>query len=65
MVTFEFTLKGKDAIKQYLKEDQPKKSGKTQVMKMGAYFESDDVTIFTSSVNSENLGVFITREHYM
>ncbi len=65
MVTFEFALKGKDAIKQYLKEDQPKKSGKTQVMKMDAYFESDDVIIFTSSVNSENLGSSLPGMHYM
>jgi hypothetical protein len=62
MVTFEFTLKGKDAIKHYLKEDQPKTAGKMQVMKMDAYFESDDVIIFTSSVNSEKLGVFIARD---
>jgi hypothetical protein len=62
MVTFEFVLKGKDAIKQYLKVDQPSKSGKILGMKMDAYFESDDVIIFTSSVNSEKLGVFIARD---
>jgi len=28
LVTFEFTLKGKQAIKQYLSVDQPQKSGK-------------------------------------
>jgi len=29
---------------------------------MDAYAESDDVIIFTSSVNSANLGVFIARD---
>lgn len=62
MVTFEFVLKGKDAIKQYLAVDQPKQSGKILGMTMAAYFESDDVIIFTSSVNSEKLGVFIARD---
>ncbi|MEW6218101.1 MAG: hypothetical protein AB1634_01020 [Thermodesulfobacteriota bacterium] len=62
LVTFEFTLKGKAAIKQYLSVDQPKKSGKILGMTMDAYAESDDTIIFTASVNSEHLGVFVARD---
>lgn len=62
LITFEFTIKGKDAIKHYLSVDQPKKSGKVLGMSMDAYAESDDCIIFTASVNSENLGVFIARD---
>ena len=62
LVTFEFVLKGRDEIKQYLSVDQPKQSGKILGMTMDAYFESDDVILFTQSVKSENLGVFIARD---
>jgi len=64
LVTFEFVLKGKEAIRQYLAVDQPRQSGKILGMKMDAYFESNDVIMFTSSVNSENLGVFIARDAF-
>ena len=62
LVTFEFVLKGKDAIKQYLAVDQPAQSGKVLGMTMNHYAESDDVIIFTATVNSEKLGVFIARD---
>jgi len=62
LVTFEFVLKGKNAIKQYLSVEQPQKSGKVLGMNMDAYFESDDCILFTASVNSENLGVFVARD---
>ena len=62
LVTFEFVLKGKDAIKQYLSVDQPRQSGKILGMTMDAYAESDDVILFTSAVTSERLGVFIARD---
>jgi len=62
LVTFEFVLKGKDAIKQYLAVDQPAQSGKVLGMTMNHYAESDDVIIFTATVNSQKLGVFIARD---
>jgi hypothetical protein len=62
LVTFEFVLKGKDAIKQYLSVDQPRQAGKILGMTMDAYAESDDVILFTSAVTSEHLGVFIARD---
>jgi hypothetical protein len=62
LVTFEFVLKGKDAIKRYLAVDQPAQSGKILGMTMNHYAESEDVIIFTATVNSERLGVFIARD---
>ncbi|MFA5262401.1 MAG: hypothetical protein WC378_01150 [Opitutaceae bacterium] len=62
LVTFEFVKKGKAAIKQYLSKDQPAKSGKILGMTMDAYFESDDVILFTASVKSELLGTFVARD---
>ncbi len=62
LVAFEFALKGKDAIKQYFAENLMKKSGKILDMTMEAYFESDDLILFTMSIKSENLGIVIARD---
>jgi len=62
LVTFEFTKYGKAAIKQYLSVDQPEQSGKVLGMTMDAYAESDDTIIFTATVTSEKLGVFVARD---
>lgn len=62
LVTFEFTLKGRDAIKKYLSVDQPAQSGPVLGMTMNAFAESDDTIIFTATVNSKNLGVFVARD---
>ncbi len=62
LVTFEFVKRGQAAIKQYLGVEQAEKSGKILGMTMDAYFESDDVILFTASVKSEKLGTFIARD---
>ena len=62
LVTFEFVKQGAAAIRQYLAVEQPAKSGPILGMTMDAYYESDDVIIFTASVKSQNLGTFIARD---
>lgn len=62
LVAFNFVLKGKDAIRQYFVENMFKKMGQIIGMNEDAYFESDDIIIFTLSVNAENLGVAIARD---
>jgi len=55
MVTFEFVLKGREAIGNYLKES-PKITGKVLGMSMDYFAESDDVIIFKASVKTEKFG---------
>jgi hypothetical protein len=62
LVSFNFVLKGKDAIRQYFVENMFKKMGKIIGMSEDAYFESDDIIIFIMTVNAENIGVAIARD---
>lgn len=62
LVTFEFVLKGTDAIEHYLTVDSPAKMGKALGMEVTHFAESDDVIIFNAKVNSEKLGLFIARD---
>ena len=64
MVTYEFTLKGKKAIKKYLTVDGPAKSGKILGFTMNHFVESKDVISFTATIKSEKLGVFIARDTF-
>lgn len=64
MVTFEFTLKGHEAIKKYLTVDSPAKSGKIMGFTINDFVESDDVILFTATVKSEKLGTFIARDTF-
>ncbi|HWQ20432.1 MAG TPA: nuclear transport factor 2 family protein, partial [Methanotrichaceae archaeon] len=62
LVAFNFVLKGKDAIRQFFAGDLMKRSGKILAMTEEAYFESDDVILFTMSIKSENTGVVAARD---
>lgn len=62
LVAFDFVLKGKDAIRQYFEKGLINRSGKILDMTMEAYFESDDMILFTMSVKSENLGIVVARD---
>lgn len=64
MVTFEFTLKGRKALKKYLTVDNPAKSGKVYSFTVNDFVESEDVIMFTATVNSEKLGTFIARDTF-
>ena len=64
MVTFEFNLKGKEAIKNYLMKDSPAKMGKVLGMNVVHLAGSDDVVIFTAEVTSEKLGTFVARDAF-
>lgn len=56
MVTFEFVLKGREAIGKYLKEDAPKVTGKVLGMSTDYFAESDDVIMYKASVKTEKFG---------
>jgi hypothetical protein len=56
LVTFEFVLKGKEAIKKYLKEDSPQRTGKVLGMSLDYFTTSDDVIMFKASVKTEKFG---------
>lgn len=62
MVTFEFVLKGKEALRKYLTVDSPAKSGKVLGFEVIEFAESDDVILFTAVVKSEKLGTFKARD---
>lgn len=62
LVAFDFVLKGKDAIRQYFAKGLINRSGKILDMTMEAYFESDDMILFTMSIKSENLGIVVARD---
>jgi hypothetical protein len=64
LVTFEFVLKGKEAIGQYLKVDSPAKSGKVLGLKTTHFVTTDDCVIFNAIVESEKLGRFIARDAF-
>jgi hypothetical protein len=56
MVTFEFILKGKNAIKKYLEVDEPRITGKVLGMTTDYFTASDDVIMFKASVKTEKFG---------
>ena len=62
MVSFEFVLKGREAIKKYIGEDEPAQAGKILSFETVHFAESDDVILFTAKVNSEKMGTFIARD---
>ncbi len=62
LVTFEFVLKGKEAIGQYLKVDSPAKSGQILGLKTTHFVTTDDCVIFNAVVESEKMGRFIARD---
>lgn len=64
LVSLDFALKGTDAIKRYFAEGFIKRAGKIQSSNMEAYFESDDMVLFTLTVVSENLGAVIARDAF-
>lgn len=56
MVTFEFILKGHEAIKKYLTEDAPRVTGKILGVSLDYFAESDDVILYKASVKTEKFG---------
>lgn len=64
LVTFEFVLKGKDAIKKYLTVDSPAMMGQVLGLSTHHFAESDDVIMYVSEVNSEKMGYFQARDAY-
>jgi hypothetical protein len=64
MVTFDFNLKGKEAIKNSLMKDSPAKMGKVLGMNVAHLAGSDDVVIFTAEITSEKLGTFVARDAF-
>ncbi len=64
MVSFEFVLKGAEAIKHYLAVDNPAKAGKILKFDTQYLAGSDDVIIFTAKVESEKMGTFVARDSY-
>jgi hypothetical protein len=62
LVTFEFTVTGREAVGKYLGVDEPGKAGKIFGMDEVAFAESDDVIIFTVVVHSEKMGNFVARD---
>lgn len=62
LVTFEFTLKGRQAVGRYLGEDEPRQAGQITGMDEVAFAESDDVIIFTFVMHSEKMGNFVARD---
>lgn len=64
LVTFEFVKKGKAAIGEYLKTDQPGQAGRIVGVEQIALAESDDVLILTAVVTSEKMGRFVARDAF-
>ena len=64
MVTFEFVLKGKEALSHYLKVDSPAKAGQIRGFKTVHLDATDDCVIFVAIVESEKLGRFIARDAF-
>lgn len=62
LVTFDFVLKGREAIGHYLKVDSPEKSGQILGLKTVNFVATDDCIIFNAIVDSEKLGRFIARD---
>ena len=62
LVTFEFNRKGKDAIANYLKVENPAQAGQVSNIEMVAQAESDDTIIYTAIVTSEKMGRFVARD---
>jgi hypothetical protein len=57
MVTFEFILKGKEAIAKYMKEDAPKITGQILGMSLDYFTATDDLILFKASVKTEKFGI--------
>jgi len=64
LVTFEFVLKGKDALKKYLTVDNPEKMGKVVGMEVTHLTSSDDVVMFTAKVTGDRIGTFYARDAF-
>jgi len=64
MVTFEFTLKGKEALRKYLTVDNPAQAGKVYDFEVKEFAESDDVIMFAATVTTEKLGTFVARDSF-
>ena len=64
LITFEFVLKGKEALKKYLTEDNPAKMGKVVGMETTHLVGSDDVVMFTAKVTGEKIGSFYARDAF-
>ncbi len=62
LVAFDFVLKGKDTIRQYFAKNLIKRSRKILDMTTEAYFESDDMILFTMSIKPGNLGIVVARD---
>jgi hypothetical protein len=62
LVTFKFNKKGKDAIANYLRVEEPAQAGQVSNIEMVALAESDDTIIFTEIVTSEKMGRFVARD---
>ncbi|MEW6755140.1 MAG: ketosteroid isomerase family protein [Candidatus Latescibacterota bacterium] len=56
MVTFEFVLKGKEAIRKYMQVDSPARTGKVLGMSLDYFTAADDVIMFKASVKTEKFG---------
>lgn len=64
LVTFEFVLKGKEALKRYLTEDNPAKMGNVVGMETTHLTASDDVIMFTAKVTGDKIGTFYARDAF-
>ncbi|NCC36518.1 MAG: hypothetical protein EOM24_31575 [Chloroflexia bacterium] len=62
LVTFDFVLKGREAIGHYLKVDSPAKSGQILGLKTTHFVATEDCVIFNAIAESEKLGRFIARD---
>lgn len=62
LIAFDFALKGADAIGHFFAEKLLKNSGKILGFATEAYFETDDVILFTMIVDSEDAGKIIARD---
>jgi hypothetical protein len=64
LVTFDFVLKGRDAVRRYLEVDSPAKMGRVLGLRTLYFAATDDVIMVISEVNSEKLGYFQARDAY-
>jgi hypothetical protein len=64
LVTFEFVLKGKEALKKYLAVDSPAQMGKVLGLSTVYFAESDDVIMYVAQAQSEKMGYFQARDAF-
>lgn len=62
LVTFEFVLKGREQLYQYLAIDSPAKMGQVLNLQTTHIVDTDDTVIFNAIVDSEKMGRFIARD---